>query len=444
MVKTRRKMKTNYRTELGYQVPSIFRNRDVALAFLKSAGIKNPNKSIGKLYYLLNHLRVNSQVNGRRYGNWKGWVPISREIIRKLFGNMTFFYPIIKKLEADKLIQIDNSYEIGKQCKQYRLTPAIDKEEWKLVKVKSADCSTTRKVIEYSMKKWRPIDHKLYNRLTQFNIDEIAFFEQTTEHNFQDFPCEMLDTLVEGCTSNETPLHRYRFYQRCYNDIMGGEWRYNEPDRFGRRHNNLTNLPKVLRQHLYVFKNGIKRRLTSIDISNSQVLLLLTILPDTLQGYDIFKESVEEGCFYELLAVLCCRSRPNGKYKDCTSEDKVSKELRKAVKKEYFYYVYGDNNEVTLTSGNVFQAMYENFNSINGYICFLKNRKSYQYPSRQMQRAESSIIIDHVCYGAVKQELMVAQIYDSILCLEEDVEVIKQLMTEGFKNKNLKVTLKVE
>jgi hypothetical protein len=62
--------------------------------------------------------------------------------------------------------------------------------------------------------------------------------------------------------------------------------------------------------------------------------LLLTILPNTLNGYDNFKESVETGWFYELLAILCCRSRPNGKYKDCTSADKVSKELRSMVKDE--------------------------------------------------------------------------------------------------------------
>ena len=121
-------MKTNYITEIGYQVPSMFLDRDVALEYLKNAGIKTPNKSIGKLYYLLNHLRVFPQIKGKRYGNWKGWVTINKEIIQDLFGNLKYFYCIIKRLETDRFIEIDKSYIIGKQSKQYRLLPALNEE----------------------------------------------------------------------------------------------------------------------------------------------------------------------------------------------------------------------------------------------------------------------------------------------------------------------------
>lgn len=438
-------MSTKVRTQLWYQVPSMFMLKEVALQWLKDAGIKNPRLSVGKLYFLLNHLRVTSHIHERRYGGrGNGWVPISRDIICDLFGNMTYFYPIMKKLESDGLVEIHTNYIIGKQCKRYRLKPIIDDDEWKVIEVTTAECSTTRKVIEFFQQNWRPIDHKLYNRLTQIYIDDIPFFEQTTVHNFQDYPCELLSILMQGLRKKQTPQHRYSKWKSYYNDIRVGEWRYSV-DEFGRRHNNLTNLPKVLREYLYVFKRGEKRRFKNVDITNSQVLLLLTILPDSLERYENFKEIVEEGVFYELLATLCGRSRPEGRYKDFKSDDTLSEAQRKALKKEYFHYVYGDNNHTSVTDGNVFQAMYENFNDINGYLCALKNRKGYEYPSRQMQKQESSIIIDHVCYRALNVEgLKFAQIYDSILCLEEDVEMIKQLITEGFKKQNLNVTLKVE
>jgi len=61
-----------------------------------------------------------------------------------------------------------------------------------------------------------------------------------------------------------------------------------------------------------------------------------------------------------------------------------------------------------------------------------------------MQKAESSIIIDYVCTKTANKGLLIAQIYDSILCLEEDIEPVKQLMIEGFKTRSLSVNLRIE
>ena len=416
----------------------MFLDRDAALDYLKKAGIKNPNRSIGKLYYLLNHLRVFPQIKGKRYGNWNGWVTINNKIIKDLFGNLKYFYCIIKRLETDRFIEIDKSYIIGKQSKKYRLLPALNEEEWKLVNMKISECNTSRKVSEHSMRNWKPIDHQLFGLLKEFHIDKIDFFEQTTEHNFIQFPCEMRDAILEGYDSSETPVNRYRFYKRAYDESRAGEWRYHDPDKYGRRHNNLTNLPKPLRKHLYVYKNGIQRRLKSVDVVNSQVLLLLTILPEAIEGYSTFKEVVEEGIFYEILPVLCAKSRPDGKYKSFIPEK------RKELKKDYFQYVYGDPNLDYVMVSDIYQAMYDHFPEIHQHIDILKFSKDYRYPAREMQKAESSIIIDYVCTKAANKGLLIAQIYDSILCLEEDVEPVKQLMIEGFKTKNLSVNLRIE
>ena len=436
-------MSTKVKTELGYQVPSMFVEREVRLQYLKDAGIKNPRLSDGKLLYFLNTLRVTSHIHRSRYGDTNGWVPLKKEISRRLYGNMTYFYAIVDKLESDGLIERHPSYRVGKRSKRYRLKPIIDTDEWKVVKVKASECTTTKKVLEFIRKGWRPIDHELYNRLTRFDIDIIPFFEQTTVHNFHDYPCPLRDAIMEGFAPDETPQYRYGCWKDYYNDIRAGEWRYKVDD-YGRRHNNITNLPKELRKCLYLFKGGEERRLNSVDIKNSQVLLLLTILPPTLESYNIFKEIVESGWFYETLAVLCCRSRPNGKYKDCTSIDKVSKELRALVKDEYFQYAYGNDQLDYIMISDVYQAMYDHFHDIHSYISAFKGWNGYEFLSRQMQRMESSIIIDHVCYKAIEAGLKFAQIYDSILCLEEDVPAIEQFLKEGFNSKGLNVTLKVE
>lgn len=74
--------KTTVKTELGYQVPSMFFEREVRLKYLKDAGIKNPRLSDGKFLYFLNTLRVTSHIHRSRYGDTKGWVALSKEITK--------------------------------------------------------------------------------------------------------------------------------------------------------------------------------------------------------------------------------------------------------------------------------------------------------------------------------------------------------------------------
>jgi hypothetical protein len=131
--------KTTVRTQLGYQVPSMFIEKEVRLNYLKDAGIKNPRLSDGKLLYFLNTLRVTSHIHLRRYGDTKGWVSLKKEITRKLYGNMNYFYPIVHKLKEDGFIEINHSYKIGKQCKRYRLTPLLANDDWKVITVEEKD-----------------------------------------------------------------------------------------------------------------------------------------------------------------------------------------------------------------------------------------------------------------------------------------------------------------
>ena len=110
------------------------------------------------------------------------------------------------------------------------------------------------------------------------------------------------------------------------------------------------------------------------------------------------------------------------------------------MKDEYFQYAYGNDQLDYIMISDVYQAMDDHFHEIHSHITTLKGCRGHKFLSRLMQRTESSIIIDHVIGAGLK----FAQIYDSILCLEEDVDFIKKLITEGFKKHNLNVSLEVE
>ncbi|MFT3912253.1 MAG: hypothetical protein QM737_22690 [Ferruginibacter sp.] len=414
----------------------MFSDIDITYNYLKDCGIARPQQSVGKLYYWLNYLRVTGHLQMFRYNDYKnGFINTDINIIRDLFGDLKYFYAINDKLIADGFVEENKSYRAPKFegdkntfCKSYRLTDTINTDTWQVIKVKASKCSTTKKVLEFSRKKWKPLDHKMYNLLTQFWIDDIPFFDNTNCINFQQFSCKMLTELKKKAEAGKDIQHIYSFYKDAYLGIKHGAWRYTV-DENGRRHTNLTNLPKILKPFLYVIKDGEKRRLKTIDVRNSQVLLLLTILPKTLPSYAKFKHWVETD-FYQLFA-------------DATNV-KLTTDNRTQIKQTYFTFIYGDNKKWYVWGSNAYKVMKQEFPDLVDYINELKNKNGYAMPANAMQKQESEIINNGVCKQLLQHSMPFAQVYDSILCLDEDIDVVMNTMTAAFNYKNLNVHLKAE
>jgi hypothetical protein len=470
-------MKSNqsyYIDEVVWEVPARFAVHEDACAFLQSAGLKNPKLHVGKLYFFLNHLKSKSGKNS------DAWVHISVIVMKKFFGNLVkCYYPVKKKLLSDGLIEIDDRYEVDKFCKRYRLRPELLAEKWVGIKRRAVECKTATLLLEHYCQRWEPVDAGLYRCLsTRFHIDTIDFFETTTEDNFLYHPCEMLDRLQERAKEKKRAIvNFYKNWKNNYMQVRQGVWKYGPPDGQGRRYNKLTNLPTILKRHLFVFdEKGNKQRLVSVDVCHSQPLQLLTQLERIRDSdcYARFKIMVEDPNFYEILAGLCALSRPEGKYKDYAT-DVIAGARRKELKNDFFCWLYDEfRGHDHIDGREVHQAMYDNFPEIVEEITFIKcvktrkatldernasmrKRKNYgsptetdlyvngnKYLAQQMQKTESSIIIGYVCKNAVERGLCIAQIHDCILCLEQDVEQVSELICDGFRQKGLKVHVKVE
>ena len=430
-------MKSRVKTELGYAVPEMFADEDMALSYLEDCGIAKPKKSIGKLYYFLNYLRVEGHLNKFRYNDKNdGWIETKIGIIQTLFGNKKYFYAITDKLLADGLIEVNNSYSVGNYCKSFRLTDTINTDTWKVIKMQATKCTTTKKVLEFTRKDWEPIDHKMFNLLSQLWIDEIPFFDETNASNFKSYKCDLLTKLIAKEEKGKNIEDLYNFYKDSYESIKYDAWRY-KVDRNGRRHTNLTNLPKLLKPYLFIISKGVKKRLHTVDVCNSQVHLLLTILPKNIEGYQKFKEWVEND-FYQ-------------KFADAMNV-KLTVENRTEIKQNYFTFIYGENLRWYVWGSAAYKVMFKEFPTIVNFVNNLKNEHAlkvgtnhgYKLPACLMQQEESNIIINGVCKELSRQSIFFSQIYDSIMCLEEDIPQVMKIMLAAFKHKGLNVNLKTE
>jgi hypothetical protein len=448
IVKNRICMSENLMPGLGYQIPEIFADEDVIMAYLKDCGLKDVSKHVGKLCYLLNYFRVTPRLDKEGASNY-GWVLIDTSIVRNLFGDLKYYYPIIKKLKHDDFLEVYKSendkefYEVGKSCKKYRLTQLINNMEWKVMMFYVWNCSTTSKLTRFYQKEWEPIDFSLFNLLKEFQIEVIPFFENTTVDNFMKSDYNEVQMIkakaeekmeknrkrklnkIENMTLEDTMQRIYRPYKDSYVVLReGGSALRHQPDKYGRRHTNITNLAKWLRGKLYVIKCGQKRYLKEVDVKNSQVLLLLSVLNSSLPGYDDFKQKVETGTFYEFLGERLNFILPLSDYD------------RSKIKTLFFKFIYGYNIHY-VWYGKVGKVMKATFPALFDFIKEFKNKHGYEKLAQTMQKAESDIIIHHVSKEALKRGLLFTQIYDSILCLEEDIETFNVLIKEGFKSKGM-------
>lgn len=456
-------------TELKYAVPDFLAEKENAIKYLKKLGFKSPKTHIGKLYYFLNHLRVIPHFKKDNNGNSKsnGWVEISTSNIKTKFGDLKFFYPMVKQMVEDGWLEVKlgenyaQTYRVDDYCKQYRLNTLIKEREWKCVAVKAISCSTTRKIIKEFNKGWKPFDFNLFNMLTQFNIDEIPFFENTTILNFIDssFADEVMlirEKAIKNIKRNRKRSRTkgskvlkpkvklteenilkymkeiYSSYKLSYISVRDGIWRYNT-DKHGRRHTNLTNLPKDLRKHLYVVKGGKKKYFKEVDVSNSQVLLLLTILPKEIKGFDEFKKLVEEGTFYQFMAEKLGR--------EFTAETKAE------IKLQYFTFVYGEifyENKLSVIMKEVFPELVEWLKNFKNKHDTPTKKEGFKVPARLMQKAESKIIFNYCSTAALKEGKFFATIHDSFLCFDEDVDYFNESIKAGFKTNELNATTNID
>lgn len=251
---------------------------------------------------------------------------------------------------------------------------------------------------------------------------------------------------------------------------------------FGRFHSPFTRLLKELRR--FVSFEG--QPLVNIDIANSQPLILATLLPQRPAGSLSPPSSVclalPNGSPTRSLAAndptipirslhdveqqaedaeIPLKKSVFGNTSKCPESDleqyrslceagqfyehlmELAGYTNRAEFKDHFYerVIYGTGKrDYELTK--VFRL---NFPSVWNVIQRAK-RKDYRHLVQNMQRAESRVLIDGVCFRLAEEhpEVPVITIHDSIMTTPPNVETVKAIMAEEFAKLDLYPTLREE
>ena len=260
---------------------------------------------------------------------------------------------------------------------------------------------------------------------------------------------------------------------------------------YGRVHTPITRLKKQLRSCLSI--NG--NRLVSIDISNSQPLILCLLFwvgglvggeveplfnPDTPSGIpyvsNIDGSAVKEGTCMQRSSGVSCTFPPDvSKYIQLCESGKLYEFLmtlssiepaekakfKQRIFRHVFYGARGERRRAwkgrkpkrrpngrtrrVARMDRVARLFQQEFPTIFAFIQKAKG-KNYRRFARRMQRAESRLMIGGVCKRLMTDhpDIPVFTIHDSILTTAEHVETVERLIKEQFQRYGLTPTLKRE
>jgi hypothetical protein len=213
-------------------------------------------------------------------------------------------------------------------------------------------------------------------------------------------------------------------YERSIEWIRDKDWFFKADPNTGRVFNNVTSLPKVLRQFLRL--DG--KPLVEVDVANCQPLLLLGLY-DGEGERDQFRQVAQNGTFYECL--------------DSELEKPYGAQRRDELKVKVFTQIFFDR--VRAKPSKLCQAFARKFPVLYGKVLALKE-PAYRNLALRLQTDEAAIVIGKVVDGIARtSKIPVLTVHDSLLTLAEHVDEVKQRMEFGFLGSlGVKPTLKVK
>jgi hypothetical protein len=344
-------------------------------------------------------------------------------------------------LTSNHLVETDRKYIIGKKSTGYKWADGLGAHR-RLADagIASAMNAATRETFRHYTKAHR----HLFSWLPRFNMDTVgaALHIQTLKSKHPDiFSDDEYRTLLLESV-------------RIINDkeFLGSVCNY------GRVHTPYTSLLKSLRSYL----SYQDRPLVSIDISNSQPLILASLLPKCFPialpiphslPHDV-KPDKETAITNELPNTNRDSQMPENcdirQYVQLCEQGAIYEYLmdgsaytnRQAFKADFYKEVLFGTGKRQYQLTKEFRSKFPN---VYGVIQKYK-RDDYRSLARKMQRAESKIMIDGVCYRLATEfpDIPVITIHDSIMTTSEHVATVARLITEEFAQIGLKPSLKQE
>lgn len=220
-----------------------------------------------------------------------------------------------------------------------------------------------------------------------------------------------------------------------------------KPCRYGRYHTNISCFHKVLRPFLRV--DG--QPLVEVDVSACQPLCLAVLLhdikKDILTSVPLTEEQTRLAHTLSIFPVCCASEEEDDtiRYKkDCESgkfyermQEICKVDSKSQMKKKMFKDVFFGKR--TLAG---FRSLYPTMTRLIEWV----KRHDYRHLSHELQRIESSIVIDDACdvMRVEHSEVPILTIHDAILTTGEHVGLVKDVLRAAFNRRGVNPQIKPE
>lgn len=290
----------------------------------------------------------------------------------------------------------------------------------------------------------RPVHHHLDLWLKRVQVDEKAAMQFVSDKQRAEF--SWLSSLSEVPAIAEQLADDRLHAEASIRAIASKDFR-STPCPYGRYHTNISCFHKVLRPFLRI--DG--QPLAEVDVSACQPLCLAVLLHDIkrdiLTSVPLTEEQIRLARKLSIFPVCCASEEEDDtiRYqKDCESgkfyermQEICKVDSKSQMKKKLFKDVFFGKR--TLAG---FRDLYP---TMAGLIDWVK-RHDYKHLAHELQRIESSIVIDDACevMRVEHPEVPILTIHDAILTTGEHVCLVKDVLRAAFNRRGVNPQIKPE
>lgn len=384
---------------------------------------------VDRILYTLGML-VEGMYTNRTNANENGFVPLSSAV---LSGKMSSYRNNLKKLIFLGIIEVKDSYKVGKHSKGYRLSKQHQ-----------------TRLIPQILHTDRDLVMMHYNKLDHAKLASSAPNSMRDSFNSKlGFHESKVERVLNDAVKDKENWLRYLAMQRSYFEIINQEFKIQRDNTVGRVHSTITLMPKKLRNHL-TFDS---KKLFKIDVRACHPFILAAMASGELVLDEKLKDRLQQSNLHittvnsilndltHLLTPITtnlvskrkseCKTMVqqirNGQFYSQFAEDESEEAVKRAKRN-------------LLTSWNLLtnkSEMMESFKSkfplLCDYIVDLKT-PNYKDISNLLMKIESYLMID-VIYKELLTHHKVFPLYtihDCVMTTEEHVDTVSRIMKEVF------------
>ncbi|GGH16889.1 hypothetical protein [Mucilaginibacter phyllosphaerae] len=336
----------------------------------------------------------------------------------------------------DDLIQYEILQRVGgyiKNCKSFDYKLKDTTKDFESINLFPEFERISKKLIIKHNEFYRAVSEDLI--LYKSFLDKIKVYELDIYlDKHKEIESELYLMMGEFENSNElqfgTINHKINLVLKSLIDIQRGDSYIHRKNPKSRVHTPLTVLKREAKAVLRFEGKGF----IELDIRNSQPLIASILIKnywvqknmDIPQDVKQYIKDCENGSFYDYFMAL----------------NNVSSDERTDFKKRFFAEVFF--SKVTKRQTVLKKQFKNKYPNCDKAICDLKGgtgSERYNEFSILLQTKEAQIIFDNVNMGLIRQNIPAFNIFDSILCLAEDENRVRERLLDAFRSHNLCPTI---